>query len=156
MINCSFWLYRKTIIFLVNHGGKITHSFDICKRLSEKNFDDSLKYFQMGKIVAKKKDQKNYHLPQRLHPLSLPLSSDALLSFLLLQPDSLVALQAVVRLVGGAFVGLQAAARLGAGAFVGLQAVARLVGGAFVGLQTVARLVGEAFVALRASLEAFF
>ena len=81
---------------------------------------------------------------------------DALLSFLLLQPDSLVALQAVVRLVGGAFVGLQAAARLGAGAFVGLQAVARLVGGAFVGLQTVARLVGEAFVALRASLEAFF
>ena len=75
MINCSFWLYRKTIIFLVNHGGKITHSFDICKRLSEKNFDDSLKYFQMGKIVAKKNDQKNYHLPQRLHPLSLPLSS---------------------------------------------------------------------------------
>lgn len=156
MINCSFWLYRKTIIFLVNHGGKITHSFDICKRLSEKNFDDSLKYFQMGKIVAKKRIKKittslsDYTRSHCRYPV------DALLSFLLLQPDSLVALQAVVRLVGGAFVGLQAAARLGAGAFVGLQAVARLVGGAFVGLQTVARLVGEAFVALRASLEAFF
>lgn len=156
MINCSFWLYRKKIIFSGQSRGQNYAYFLFVQILEDKNFDDSLKYFQMGKIVAKKRDQKNYHLPQRLHPLSLPYPVDALLSFLLLQPDSLVALQAVVRLVGGAFVGLQAAARLGAGAFVGLQAVARLVGGAFVGLQTVARLVGEAFVALRASLEAFF
>lgn len=156
MINCSFWLYRKKIIFSGQSRGQNYVYFLFVQILEDKNFDDSLKYFQMGKIVAKKRIKKittslsDYTRSHCRYPV------DALLSFLLLQPDSLVALQAVVRLVGGAFVGLQAAARLGAGAFVGLQAVARLVGGAFVGLQTVARLVGEAFVALRASLEAFF